>query len=502
MKNIYLSLLVVITSISTQAQTPELEFVEWQSGFDDPIAIVNAGDDRLFIVEQKGVIKVVDDGNISTFMNIQNIVNDGDSEQGLLGLAFHPNYATNGYFYINYTNNTSTGSTGNQTSISRFSVSPTDANEGDASSEEVVILIDQPYWNHNGGSVNFGPDGYLYIGMGDGGSGGDPDGNGQNMLSHLGKILRLDVDNGSPYSIPASNPFVGANGYAEEIWASGVRNPWKFSFDKTTGDLWIGDVGQNAWEEIDFQSASSDGGLNFGWNCYEGDAPYSSAGCNDTYTFPIHTYVNDGFGGTSGCSVTGGYVYRGSSYPNFVGHYVFGDYCSGKIYTIYDDGGGMSWETTTQENTSFYISTFGEDASGELYLADLGSGTIYHIEDNSDATETSWECNYEFSNGCVELADASGTYSTLADCEAVCDPIAISENTLQTGNIYPNPTSTDGIITFSIPEGEYLLNITDVTGKMIAETTLTNNTYSLNGILAKGVYFLQVGDYNGKLIVQ
>ncbi len=391
MKNVYLIASFVLATSIANAQMPELSFEFFASGFSSPTSITNTGiidDGRLFIVEQNGLIKFIKSGNTSIFIDLSEVVGSPDdnlggydNELGLLGLAFHPDHQNNGYFYVNYTN------TNTNTVIARYSVSSSNSDQGDASSELILLEIDQPFQNHNGGCINFGPDNHLYIGMGDGGSGGDPDGYGQNMTSLLGKLLRIDVDADSPY-IPNDNPFVGNNDYAPEIWASGLRNPWKFSFDKLTGDLWIGDVGQNAFEEIDFQSTNSNGGENYGWNCYEGFAAFDNSGCNDTYTDPIHIYVNDGFGGTSGCSVTGGYVYRGSTYPNLYGHYIYGDYCSGKTYTIYDDEGGMGWQNTTQEDTEISMSAFGEDLNNELYIADQATGIIYSVVDTSVLSES------------------------------------------------------------------------------------------------------------------
>ena len=253
----------------------------YAGGFTRPVDIVNAGDSRLFIVEQRGIIKIID-GNgqvLSTpFLDIDARVGSQGNEQGLLGLAFHPDYANNGFFYVNYTNNSG------DTRIARFKVSADNPNVADPNSEKLLLPVDQPYSNHNAGDLTFGPDGYLYFGLGDGGSGGDPQNNGQTATAYLGKMLRIDVDNGDPYAIPPTNPFKDTDFYLDEIWATGLRNPWRFSFDRLTGDLWIGDVGQDAWEEIDFQPASSTGGENYGWRCYEGNHVYSMSGsCPDMW---------------------------------------------------------------------------------------------------------------------------------------------------------------------------------------------------------------------------
>lgn len=376
--NIFSILLAL--NLSSTAQTPDLSFESFQTGFSSPTTITHAGDDRIFVLEQNGIIKYIENAEVYNFMDINNRVSSPSDdlsvyadELGLLGLAFDPDFENNGFFFLNYTNNAQ------NTIVARFKIDTDNPNLGDADSEELVIEIEQPYSNHNGGCIAFGPDGYLYIGMGDGGNGGDPQGFGQNMTSLLGKMLRLDVST-LPYSIPSTNPFVGNNNYSPEIWASGLRNPWKFSFDTETGDLWIGDVGQNAWEEIDYQSANSQGGENYGWNCYEGFAPFENSGCNDQYTDPVHTYENNGY--PNDCSITGGFVYRGSAYPNFNGHYIFGDYCTGKIFTLSDQA-NADFDLSTQEDTDIFISCFGEDSNGELYLADRNTGEIFSVVDNS-----------------------------------------------------------------------------------------------------------------------
>lgn len=464
MKHLYTGTILLLSLLNLNAQTlPDLDFEVFETGFTNPVSIANAGDDRLFVVERAGIIKVIDNGNTSTFLNITNLVDDGQSEQGLLGLTFHPNYTTNGYFYVHYNNNTSTGSTGKQTCISRFSVDPSDANQADVNSELVILTIDQPYWNHNGGCIDFGPDGYLYIGMGDGGSSGDPQNYAQNNLSLLGKMLRIDVDNGTTYSIPSSNPFVGVNGYAEEIWATGLRNPWRFSFDKQTGDMWIGDVGQNAWEEIDFQPANSTGGENYGWRCYEGFAPFNSSGCNSSYTDPVHVYENNGW--PNDCSVTGGYVYRGSLFPNFVGHYVFTDFCTGKFFTIYDNLGGMGWTTTTQEDTQYGVSTFGEGNDGELYFADMYSGIIYHIIDNS--------------------------------------PVSSNISEISKTEFYPNPNKAGNIVHINSSTTSSEVSITSMTGQIIYKSITTEKSVQIPTNLPNGIYLIQVNDQSpNTLIIQ
>lgn len=357
---------------------PNITLTTYATGFDGPVDIANAGDDRLFVVEQQGVIRVVQAGgsvNATPFLDIQSIVDDSGNEQGLLGLAFHPDYATNGYFYVHYTDN------GGDTQISRFSVSGADPDIADGASEFQILNVSQPYSNHNGGAIKFGPDNYLYISLGDGGSAGDPGNRAQDSLNLLGKMLRIDVDGGTPYGIPADNPFVGNPAGADEIWATGLRNAWKFSFDRINGDMWIGDVGQDIWEEIDLELASSAGGENYGWRCYEASATYNTSGCDLTsslYNWPVYEYNQSG-APPNGCSVTGGFRYRGTDFPNMQGYYLFSDVCGNWIYTLHWDG--ASWVETDHGTFTGAFSSFGEDYLGELYVCGLFTGIVYRIED-------------------------------------------------------------------------------------------------------------------------
>jgi len=328
------------------------------SGLSRPVELKHAGDERLFIIEKVGRIRVVQDGNLVDFpfLNIVDRVGSRANEQGLLGLAFHPNYAENGLFYVNYTDRD-----GN-TVIARFQVTP-DPNVADPTSETVLLRAKQPFNNHNGGAMAFGPDGYLYLGLGDGGSGGDPQGNGQKLDTFLGKILRIDIDSVEPYAIPADNP------YGNEIWAYGLRNPWRFSFDSQTGDLYIGDVGQNQWEEIDFVAAGTPGGINFGWNILEGTHPYNGSQ-QESFVSPVAEYDHE-----QGCSITGGYVYRGSM-PEWNGIYLYGDYCMGTVWgLIHSDGG---WQNQVLFGVGGNITSFGQDNAGEVYLV-LDSGQILRL---------------------------------------------------------------------------------------------------------------------------
>ncbi len=357
----------VPTSTPSEATSfPNADAFQWMpvaSGFLRPVDIQNAGDGsgRLFIVEQAGRILVYQNGRVSPtpFLNIIDEVGSSGNEQGLLGLAFHPQYMQNGFFYVNYTDRN-----GN-TVIARFQVS-SDPNVADPASETALLHVEQPYENHNGGVLAFGPDGYLYAGLGDGGSGGDPQGNGQNTGVLLGKILRLDANSGDPYAVPADNPF------GNEVWAYGLRNPWRFSFDRATGEFWIGDVGQGAWEEIDYLPAGSPGGANFGWNYMEGNHEYEGS-VPQGLTPPVAEYSHS----EGGCSVTGGYVYRGAELPEWQGIYLYGDYCSGIIWGLIRSGGGWQSQVLFSQ-TGMNISSFGVDEAGELYIADL-QGSILRL---------------------------------------------------------------------------------------------------------------------------
>ena len=378
MKKLFLQLLFLLP-LGIFAQPQQLSLQNFATGFTEPIYVCHAGDERIFVVEKRGVISILDQNGVrfpNHFLDIDPRVNSGASERGLLGLAFHPNYANNGYFYVNYTN--SSGST----VISRFSVSA-NPDIADQNSEEILLTIPQPFSNHNGGCIQFGPDGYLYIGMGDGGSGGDPGNRAQNGMELLGKMLRIDVDNGLPYSIPPSNPYFPILSIADEIWAIGLRNPWRFSFDKVTGDMWIGDVGQNVWEEIDFWPGNDlNSGKNFGWRCYEGNAAYNTSGCNaqNTYAAPIFEFDHS----QNNCSVTGGYVYRGARYGNLWGHYFHTDYCGGYLWYTKNNGPNI-WNTQRTNNSfsSFNLVSFGEDYFGELYAVGISTGIIYKLADTT-----------------------------------------------------------------------------------------------------------------------
>ncbi len=342
-------------------------------GIEKPTDIQHAGDGsgRLFVVQQEGLVRILRNGAVlrEAFLDIRSKTR-GEGESGLLGVAFPPDFATRQRLYANYTN------LDGNTVIAQYRVS-NNPDIADADSEVVLMTMAQPYENHNGGQIRFGPDGYLYVGMGDGGAGGDPHGYSQSPTSLLGKMLRIDVESEpGTVRIPADNPFRETPGTRPEIWALGLRNPWRFSFDRSTGDLWIGDVGQETWEEVDFQPAASRGGENYGWNLMEGAHCYLENCDPAGLALPVAEYNHEGADG--GCSVTGGFVYRGRMSPDLRGVYLYGDYCSGMIWGVSRDESG--WNNRRLAASGFNITTFGEDEEGEIHVADAATGTIHRIE--------------------------------------------------------------------------------------------------------------------------
>lgn len=426
-----------------------INLTQFASGITAPTEVVNAGDSRLFVTQQGGLIRIINtDGTINTtpFLDISSLTTT-DGERGLLGLAFHPDYEDNGYFYINYTN-----ANGN-TVIARYSRSAANPDLADANSAQILLTVTQPFDNHNGGCLRFGPDGYLYIAMGDGGSGGDPNNNGQNINSLLGKILRINVNGAAPYAIPAGNPYADTDG-ADEIWAVGVRNPWKISFDRLNGDLWIADVGQENIEEINHAPATA-AGLNYGWRCYEGNDAYNTQGCAAaaTFTYPVAQYTHT----NNACSITGGYVYRGSLYPALAGKYVFADYCNSRIgYT--DTSGEITWTGSFTGN----IATFAEDINGELYAVGRTNGIIYKIVETTAGT-------VNFGTAQVRL--------------------------------YPNPAKD--VLNINVQGAALPLEtkIFDLTGKLVSQKTISSasGTVALNGLSA-GLYIAEVS--NGTSVIR
>lgn len=374
----------------TRQQAITLQLTPFATGLAAPVKLTNAGDERLFVVEQGGIIRIVQpNGTVvaTPFLNITSRVLSG-GERGLLGLAFEPGNPK--VFYVNYTRKSTNNQQNGDTVIARYRVTGNNPDVADPNSEEIILIVDQPYENHNAGDLAFGPDGYLYIPLGDGGSGGDPENRAQNLNELLGKLLRLDVTGVTTYTIPADNPYANDNNprTRAEIWALGFRNPWRFSFDRQTNDMYIADVGQGTYEEIDVQPAASTGKENYGWDCREGAHPYDTnqqsplCNANSSYVDPIFEYTH-----SEGCSVTGGYVYRGTTYPALAGHYFLADYCSGNFWSLIRNEQNQ-WIATDHNKLMDNPSTFGEDNNGELYVASLSDGTIYRLTTTSTVTAT------------------------------------------------------------------------------------------------------------------
>jgi glucose/arabinose dehydrogenase len=373
-----------LTAAAFDPAAVDLHLTLLKSGLSNPVLLTNAGDGsgRRFVVEQTGKVRIITAGGTllsAPFIDLTGLLSTG-GEQGLLGLAFHPHFETNGYFFLNYTN------TNGDTIINRYHAAP-GANTVKRTTAVRIMTIDQPYANHNGGNLAFGPDGYLYIGMGDGGSAGDPGNRAQNISSLLGKMLRIDVDHtstGKNYRAPSSNPYVGRSG-ADEVWSRGLRNPWRWSFDMPTRRLFIGDVGQNRYEEVDRSNPGTKPAgwaSNYGWRQLEGNVCYNpSSGCVKTgKVMPLVAYGHV-VSGTDNCAITGGYVYRGSASPVLVGGYLYGDYCSGRIWVVDASAAKPATGTLVHDAgvaPTMLISSFGQDEAGELYVCDLG-GSIYQI---------------------------------------------------------------------------------------------------------------------------
>ncbi len=353
----------------------DLALVQVASGLNFPVHLTSPpGDARLFVVEISGQISIIENGQLlgTPFLDIANDISCG-GEQGLLSMAFHPNYSANGFFYVFYTEDIN-----GDTRVERYTVSG-DPNVADVNSASEIITVSQPFGNHNGGLITFGTDGMLYIGLGDGGSGGDPQGHGQDLGTLLGAILRLDVDGAGPYETPGDNPFVGDPNARDEIWAYGLRNPWRFSFDRQPGSemIYVGDVGQNRWEEVDVSPAGQ-GGLNYGWATMEGEECFESASCSmDDLEMPVLVYSIDG---QPECAIVGGFVYRGSAIPGLAGHYFYSDNCTGWIRSFRYDNGNAADQAQWNLGDVGSVLSFGEDSQGEIYVLSA-NGTVFRLED-------------------------------------------------------------------------------------------------------------------------
>lgn len=455
----YIIALLIIISFSSYAQL-ELQNAFPNLAFEKPVDLQSSKDstNRLFVVEQRGVIKVFENSPSASvskvFLDISSKVVSG-GELGLLGLAFHPDYKNNGYFYINYT----TSPSDIKSRISRFTVSAADPDIADPTSEQILIEQDQPFANHNGGQTTFGSDGFLYLALGDGGSGGDPMNNAQNKSTLLGKILRIDVNTtsaGKNYGIPSDNPYAGnTQGWKEEIYTLGMRNPWRFSFDPVTGWLWCADVGQGDWEEIDILKK----GGNYGWKCYEGTHPFATTGCNDVYISPVYEYDHSG----SNCSVTGGFVYRGSTVPELYGKYIYSDYCSKRFWSLDYDSISAPVNTSLFTASTGAPVSFGTDDKNELYICTF-DGNIYRFKPTTvNINDSKDELGYN-----------------------------LEQN-------YPNPFNPATVIKFTVPdESSVKIEVLDALGKVVSELHDTSKpagsfelSWDASGF-SSGIYFIRM----------
>ena len=463
---------------------PTLDLQRVATNLDSVTSIVDAedGSGRLFITLQGGRVVVYDGTNVlaTPFLDIRPLVLNDAPERGLLGVVFHPGYATNGFFYVYYT------ALDTSNMVARFMASPPGANSVSTNTMMTVIRLPHPGQNnHNGGELQFGPDGFLYLGPGDGGGGCDPPNNAQNLGSPLGKLLRIDVNNFSTnYTIPPSNPFVGANGARPEIWAYGLRNPWRFSFDRATGDLWIGDVGQDSREEVDFQPAGGAGGQNYGWRLYEG---FLTNTCSVTFSnVPTVLPILDYDHGSNRCAIIGGYRYRGTKIPPLFGTYLYADECGGQIYGAITNGSG-GWTSMLLTATVFTITTFGEDHAGELYVSNYGTtGAIYRIvwkDSDGDGIPDDWETQYGLNptNAADATLDPDGDgFTNLQEFLASTDPTNAA-SALRITSIAPQ--GTNFVVSFTSAAGKlYRLESADnlVTSVWV---TVSNNIPGTGAII-------------------
>ena len=458
MKKYFTLLILLLFNHYLSQSQATLSLQQFSAGYTAPVAIENCGDSRLFIVQESGQIFIADSSGtrLSTpFLDISKKVTYS-GEQGLLGLAFDPDYKTNGYYYVYYINKTGS------TQVSRFKVRTGYPNFSSTESEKFILQIAQPFTNHKGGCIHFGTDGYLYISTGDGGSGGDPNNNAQNPQSLLGKFLRIDVHHGNPYSIPADNPFVDSANYKPEIWALGFRNPWRWSFDSAHNNMVIADVGQANYEEVDFQGAGK-GGKNYGWRCYEGFHAYNTAGCNpqSSYTSPVYEYDHS----SGDCAIIGGYIYRGTKYSFLKGKYLFTDYCSGKFRTLL-----INYPNATEQDVytgdTYSYTCFGQDNKKELYIANQTNGNIYHIA-------------------------------------VVVAPQGVAPSLAPAFSVAPNPSHGSFVVNYkSDKTQQVIIHVQSMLGQQFyaSRTSLNNgnNNLSLNVHIPHGDYFISITDAAGR----
>ncbi len=512
---LFFTIFILSAERTTHAQ-PVIGFSNLVSGLSSPVDITNAGDgtNRLFIVEQSGRIRIHNGASllVTPFLDISSIISSG-GERGLLSLAFHPGYAINRYFFIYYTN------TSGDITIARYQAQAGNPNLADALSGVVLLNIPKPFANHNGGDLNFGPDGYLYFGTGDGGSGGDPNNLSQNGLSLLGKMIRIDVNNflfPPYYTIPADNPYIADPNVDDRIWAIGLRNPWRWSFDRATNDMWIADVGQGSWEEVNFRAAGTTGGVNYGWRCYEGNAAYNTAGClpQASYISPIFEYPH--VFATGGFSITGGFVYRGTEFPALQGYYICADYVSGNVWLINPNGSG-GWITRRQSGLPGSISAFGEAENGTLYAVSLG-GSIYKVDVTTVLPLSLLSFSGKKQSGYNELkwntAASQNTrrfiieYSTNAsDWRMAGEVTAVNQTdnqqynfrhyTAETGKVYYRLQIEDhnGAVTYS---PVITVSIKEAGGSKVFPTVLTNNLLQVTA--GKPLVNIKIMDSNGRVV--
>jgi len=464
MKQIFtLTFLLFCYEIYTDAQS-QVALQQFSTGYTKPLDIQNCGDGRLFIVQQTGQLIICDSTGkkINTaYLDISDRVLYNGGELGLLGAAFDPGYATNGFLYVQYINKNS------EIQVSRFKRNASNPNKANAFSEKIILTVSKPpFVSHNGGCIRFGPDGYLYIGLGDGGGEGDPYNLAQNKASFFGKMLRIDVHHGDPYAIPSDNPFVDSAGYKKEIWALGLRNPWRWSFDDLSGALIIADVGQDSWEEIDFQSAGK-GGQNYGWRCYEGKHVYNDSGCNAQrfYTMPIYEYPHSDT--TGECSVTGGFVYRGIKYKTWFGNYFFSDYCAGIIKTLTINNKKIT-EQDMFNGDDYAYTSFGEDYKHELYLTNINTGVIYQIAP--------------------------------ADSKPV-----LSNETLSALDVSPNPSHEYIVVSFMSEKIQTAtISVQNITGQIFYKQSIRNNAgkneLHINLRIPPSVYYIIITNADGNTL--
>lgn len=502
---------------SLQAQSPvRTQLQQFATGLSRICDIVHTDDERIFAVLQAGSIRIVQpDGSVlpTPFLNIASRVNSNGNEQGLLGMTFDPEYATNGWFYVHYINGSGSGTS----RVSRFSVSA-DPNVADPTSEVILYTVSQPYTNHNGGDLEFGPDGYLYVGFGDGGNAGDPQAFAQNMNSALGKMIRIDVHNGTPYSIPADNPFANATDTLPEIWASGLRNPWRWGFDAITNDMWIGDVGQNAREEVDFWPAGDNSGPNFGWRCREGDIAYNTAGCEPASSFvePISVHTTSS---SQWCSVIGGRVYRGNSFWRLEGRYLYTDYCLGRFFSLRPDEFGSWIREEVQTTGNFGISCIGENKVKELFAGNSNNGILYRIVDvcpqprpvisvesnlltASSGQGYTWLFNGTAIPGEVGqtlTAGSNGNYAVIVNFGSNCQLASATVNVTSTGlsdmaegpvRVHPVPAN-ERLLIEGLDAGRVQLALLDLSGRVVLQRELQR----VEGQLALDVRDVSNGNY-------